>query len=79
MYVHGQPAARGLLHFCGFDTEQMWDRGAGEVDVENANRVAGQGQGESELGCDGGFSDATFPGENLEIMLVGLKWNGSIA
>ena len=49
---NGQPAAGGLFDFCGLDTEETRDGGAGKVDVKDANGVAGEGEGEGELGCD---------------------------
>ena len=41
MDLDGKPAAGSLSDFCGFDAEEAGDGGAGEVDVEDADRVAG--------------------------------------
>lgn len=60
----GDPAPRRLADFGGFDVEEAGDGGAGEVDVEDADGVALQGEGEGELGCYAGFADAAFAGED---------------
>lgn len=49
-----------------FDAKHMRDVGPGEVDVEDAYGVAGQREGEGELGRDGGFAHPAFAGEDLQ-------------
>ena len=65
MHLNRQPAPRGLFYLRVFDAEEAGDGGAGEVDVEDADGVACEGEGECELGCYGGFADAAFAGEDL--------------
>lgn len=61
----GRPAAGDLGHLGGLDGEHARDGRAGQVDVEDADRVAGEGEGEGELRGNGGLSDAAFAGEDL--------------
>lgn len=46
VHFDGQPAAGGLGHFGAFDAEKTRDGGAGEVDVEDADGVAGEAERE---------------------------------
>ena len=66
MHFDWEPAAGGLLDFGIFEAEEARDGGAGEVDVEDADGLAGEGEGEGELCCYGGFADAAFAREDLE-------------
>lgn len=45
MHEGGPPAAGGLGDGCGFEVEEAGDGGAGEVGVEDADGVAGEGEG----------------------------------
>lgn len=63
-----EPAAGGLAHFFVLDAEEPRDAGAGQVDVEHADVVAAQGEGEGELYGYAGFADAAFAGEDKEFM-----------
>ena len=44
------------------NAEHGGDAGAVDVGVHQADAEAGLGEGDGEVGCDGGFSDATFSG-----------------
>ena len=60
MDLHRQPASGGLCDFGGLEAEEAGYGWAGEVDVEDADGVAGEGEGEGKLGSYGGFADAAF-------------------
>lgn len=51
--------------FCVFETKEERDGGAGEVDVEDTNRAAREGEGECELGRYRGFANTALAGEDL--------------
>lgn len=65
MHLYGQPAPGRLRDFGGLDAQEARDGGAGEVDVEDADAVAGQAERERQLRRYGGFADAAFAGEDL--------------
>ena len=66
MDLHRQPAARRLRDFRIFDPEEPRYRGPGEIDVEDPDGVAGEGEGERQLAGYGGFSHAAFAREDLD-------------
>jgi hypothetical protein len=49
------------------DAEHVRDIGPGEVNVENADRVAGEREGQGELGRDGGFANPAFARQDLRV------------
>ena len=65
MHGHRQPAPRALRDFGIFETDETWDRWACEIDVEDADGFALQGECQCELQSHGGFADAAFAGEDL--------------
>lgn len=70
MDANGNPASRPCSYASiVVDTEHVWDVGAGEVNVENANRMAGEGEREGKLGCDAGLADSAFTREDLRALL----------
>lgn len=44
--LNGKPAARGLSYFCIFYAEESWYGRAGEINVEDANGVTLEAEGE---------------------------------
>ena len=69
MDLDGEPSAWCLSDLCQLDAQEAGDGGAGEVDVQDADRVTGQREGEGELGGYGGLSDSSFAGEDLCVMV----------
>lgn len=53
------------MHLSTLDVEHAWNVRACQVDVENANFVAGPREGKGQLDGDGGFTDAALAGEDL--------------
>ena len=60
-----KPATGCLFDLCGLDAEEAGYGGAGQIDVENADGMAGQGEGEGELSSYRGFAYAAFAREDL--------------
>lgn len=66
MNADGNPAAGACCYTSiVVDAEHVGDVGPGEVDIKNANGVAGEGKRESELSCDRGFAYSAFAGQDL--------------
>lgn len=62
---NGEPTAGGLCDFGAFHAQEAGDGGAGEIDIENADRMASKAEREGKLGGYGGFADTAFAGEDL--------------
>lgn len=60
MNAHREPSSRRLCDLRRLEPEESRYRGAGEIDVEDADGVPGEGEGKGELGGYGGFADAAF-------------------
>jgi hypothetical protein len=60
-----KPAGGGLGDLGGLDGEKARDGGPGEVDVEDADIVRGEGEGQRKLCGYGGLAHAAFSGEDL--------------
>lgn len=65
VHGHREPTTGGLRDPGIFEPDETRDRRAREIDVEDADGFALQGQGEGELEGHGGFADAAFAGEDL--------------
>lgn len=64
MYLNRNPPARRLSHLRILDSKEARYTRAREVDVQDADGVAGQREGEGELCCYAGFADAAFAREH---------------
>lgn len=53
MDFHRQPTTGRLSDFGRFDAEEPRDGGACEVDIEDPDRVTGEGEGKRQLRGDG--------------------------
>jgi hypothetical protein len=62
--VHGYPSARRLTHFAVLDAEEARNARAGQVDVEDADSVALEREGEGELGGDAALADPALARED---------------
>lgn len=63
--LNGKPTAGRLCDFRAFHAQEAGNGGAGEIDIENADGVAGEAEREGELGGYGGFANAAFAREDL--------------